>query len=324
VAEDLTPLLPPGSLGLRNQLFKVGARLVSSLREDWPFLSRLEIQGRTSGSLVFRPSVLFLASATLGSAQEETLINASTALDLSYLAIFAQSGVEEEVTTPGGVNWGNKFSVLLSDFLLARAFEFCSGLGKAASSQITQSFESAHVGHLEQMSSAWDIELRGKELLTQLQRKYAPLFILPCTLAAALVQANGAVPALVRYGRALSLSYALAEDVILLTDPHGVTNSAFGTDYASGLVSLPIIEALKAKGAAAARIRDMYRSRAIDVGELRKAVLSSGVLEKVQRTADHHANVAEREIEKLKSTIGTRFLGRLARFSAERSLRQRY
>ena len=321
VAEDLTPLLPPGSLGLRNQLFKVGARLVSSLREDWPFLSRLEIQGRTSGALVFRPSMLFLAASTLGSAKEETLVNAATALDLSYLAILALNGVEEETTIREGVNWGNKFSVLLSDFLLARAFEFCSELDKAASSQITQSFESAHIGHFEQMNRAWDIKLRGKDHLAQLQRKYAPLFILPCTLAAALARANDAMPALARYGSALSLSYALAEDVILLTDPGEVTNSAFGTDYASGLVSLPVIEALKTKGTAAARIRHMYRSRIIDLEDLREAVLSSGVLEKVQRTADHYANVAEREIEELKSTIGTRFLGRIARFSAERSHR---
>lgn len=72
----------------------MGSRLAQSLRQDWPFLSRLELEGRGSAAVVFRPSLLFLAAASLGSAEEETLVDAASALDLSYLAMLAQTGVE--------------------------------------------------------------------------------------------------------------------------------------------------------------------------------------------------------------------------------------
>ncbi|MBR0696734.1 geranylgeranyl reductase family protein [Bradyrhizobium lablabi] len=314
-ARDLTPLLPPGSLPLRRRLFKVGARLVASLRNDWPFLSRLEIEGRTSGAIVFRPSVLFLACATLGSGQEEKLVNAATALDLSYLAIFAQSGIEEEPAIRNGVNWGNKFSVLLSDFLLSRAFEFCSELGRNASSQIMISFESAYAGSIDQQNDAWNIGLGRRKHLAQLRRKYAPLFVLPCTLAASVAHVSKMAPTLARYGGALGLSYVLTEDLQQLTDPGHVASSVLGTDYASGVLSLPVIEALKTKTTGAKRIRDMYLSRAIDIEELRKAIFDCGVLESVREMARGYAGRAEREMEMITKTTGTTFLARLPRHS---------
>jgi heptaprenyl diphosphate synthase len=229
--------------------------------------------------------------------------------------------VEEEAAVPNGVNWGNKFSVLLSDFLLARAFELCSGLDQRASGRIMESFESAYAGHLRQHDRAWDTSLGRDEYLRQLRRKYAPLFVLPCTLGALLAEAPGAVPALARYGRALSLSYAITEDVRLLTDPGEVTNSAMGTDYARGLLSLPVIEALASGRAPAQRIRDMYRARSMDLAVLRQAVLECGVLAKVQATAARHAARARREAEALEQDVGTRLLARLAVFSVERSIR---
>ena len=316
VARDLTPLLPPGSMRLKSQLLKVGARLVASLRDDWPFLSRLELEGHSSGAVVFRPSVLFLAAATLGSADEEILVEAATALDLSYLAILAQSGIEEEKRLRAGVNWGNKFSVLLSDFLLAKAFELSSALGQEASAMILGSFEHSHAGLVDEQRLAWDPTIGAEEYLETMQRKLAPLFVLPCTLAALLVQGSQAAPALARYGSALSLAYALTEDVLLLSDPGRSTEMLLGTDYARGCLSLPVIEALQTDTSAATRIRNIYRSGTMKFEPLRRAILACGVMYQAEQTAQAFADEAESALKAVPDTPGTRLLKRLAVFSA--------
>ena len=96
VLDDLTPLMPRGDAQLRRQVLEASVEVIRSVRHDWPFLGRLEMARRQARTLNLRPSLLMLLAARCGDASLPGLTNFATALDVAYLAVLAQTGVEEE------------------------------------------------------------------------------------------------------------------------------------------------------------------------------------------------------------------------------------
>lgn len=218
----LDPLPPPGPVVtrmLRRDLMAVAELLADCVRDDWPMFVRLAGVDEDLSAPVLRPSVLLLLAAYVGGRQHALAHPLAAAMDLGLLAGLAVDSTEEETyghRSDGGgeVQWGNRFSVLVADFLLARSYEFAAMGGSQVVADFAEALTAACEGRARELRVIPGRPVDLAEHVDVLSGKLATAFELPCRLGARLGGASRpTVDALAAYGRHLGVSYALAEEL---------------------------------------------------------------------------------------------------------------
>ncbi|YCK38038.1 polyprenyl synthetase family protein [Actinomadura sp. ATCC 39365] len=196
---------------LRRDLLAVAELLADCVRADWPMFVRLSGVTDDLSAQTVRPSVLLLLASYLGGGERHPLIHAlAAAADLGLLAALATDGTREERSS-SGLPWGNRFSVLVADFFLARAFDFAAKAGGAVTADFSRALAAACQARARELRAG---ELGLPEYAEMLEGKLAIAFELPCRLGARLSGAPPAtVTALAAYGRHLGVSFALIDDL---------------------------------------------------------------------------------------------------------------
>ena len=243
-SDDLASVIPNVDPLLPRQMLEASALLIEGVRLDWTFVARLEQANLLSGMMLFRPSLLLLLAARFGDAARPGLTRLAAALDLAYLGIVAQSGIEEKGLTSehASGNWSNKFAILLSDYLMVRALEMTTPVDGHLSDRIIPAFERSCRGQLAQLRAAWQADLPLEDAINHLADKASPLFELPCVLGA--VAAGGgptAAEAMRAYGRNLALAYTLTEELQALDYNEFQPISAMASDLSRGILSIPVL-----------------------------------------------------------------------------------
>jgi geranylgeranyl pyrophosphate synthase len=320
--DDLSPLMPRGDPLLRRQIMDVGVSLVQSIRRDWPMLGRLEQARRSARGMVLRPSLLMLLAARFGNSSTLGLTSLAAALDLAYLGVLAQTGIEEEVQARDATrgNWSNKFAVLLSDYLMVRALETSMRINWQYSERIIVAFERSCRGHLAQLASAWRTDLSIDDALGHLADKAAPLFELPCVLGAVAGGAGAAVEeAMSSYGRGLALAFALTEEQRALLHLEPQPTSVLAADLSRGVLSIPILLAAR-RPALHEAMRSLLACRPID-HELLGIVSQDGEIgSSIISMAESCAQNAKKALESLPRAPHRFALERLADYSVTREI----
>jgi octaprenyl-diphosphate synthase len=147
--------------------------------------------------------------------------------------------------------WGAPSSVLVGDFLFARAFELMVETGSMRAMEILS--RAARViaeGEVLQLSRAHDVNLSQDTYLEIISAKTAALFAAAAEAGAVAAGASGAQCAALRaYGRNLGLAFQLSDDAL---DYGGVTETLgknAGDDFREGKATLPLLVAIARTGA---------------------------------------------------------------------------
>lgn len=322
VLEDISPLIPKHGLRVREDLVKVGIALTKTVREEWPFLSRLSVGQRSTGSLSLRPALLLLLAAHFGEPSSDSLVSLAAAVELGYLSILAQSGIQEDATSPdepGANNWGNRFAILLSDFLIAKSYQMSGAVSAAMSTRIAEAVARACTGYLQETDRARQLDLTETEHIQIIETKFATLFQLPCLLGAECSGAAFACEALGEYGHNLGIAYVLTEDVLVFEQPEEKRlSSAFASDLRQGILSLPIIRALRPENVRREELSRLLCADSLDMAAIIRAVRESGVLESVRTTARAYADSARSVLAALPASSARVALERLTNYAITR------
>ncbi|MFA7439550.1 MAG: polyprenyl synthetase family protein [Sphingomonadaceae bacterium] len=150
--------------------------------------------------------------------------------------------------------WGNEPSVLVGDFLLARAFELMVEDGSLKVLKIL-SHASAVIaeGEVAQLTAQRVVETGEERYLEIIQAKTAALFAAACQIAAVAAERETQVEsALESYGRNLGIAFQLVDDAIDYVSDAATMGKDQGDDFREGKVTLPVILAY-ARGDAQAR-----------------------------------------------------------------------
>jgi octaprenyl-diphosphate synthase len=150
--------------------------------------------------------------------------------------------------------WGNEASVLVGDFLFARAFELMVEDGSLKVLKVL-SHASAVIaeGEVAQLTAQRVVETSEERYLEIIQAKTAALFAAACQIAAVVAEAPEATEfALDSYGRNLGIAFQLVDDAIDYTSDAATMGKDMGDDFRDGKVTLPVILAY-ARGDEAAR-----------------------------------------------------------------------
>ena len=259
VLEDVSPLIVPGPLHVREDLLAVGEILLHALRKDWPFLARTTVSGHGDPGIPFRPALLLMLCASavdplVRDAQRHRLLNAAAAVELGYLAALAHLSVEEdaplaEETRLRGdhpANWGNMLALICGDFLLAKAYELSAVSSADTTRMISEALASVCRGRIREHRQAFRLDLPEDEVLLTTTLKMATLFELPCHLGAILAGAASAeADALADYGRKVGLAFTFADQVLAYTGRASELGRLMTSNPREGYFSRPLLKAAR-------------------------------------------------------------------------------
>ncbi len=203
-----------------------------------------------AGGKRLRP-MLVLAAARLCGYDGPFHIHLAATVEFIHTATLLHDDVVDESTRRRGrptanLLWDNKSSVLVGDYLFARAFQL---MVQTSSLRVLDILADAAAtiaeGEVLQLTAASNLATDESVYLQVVRGKTAALFAAACEVGGVIAGAPAAeVEALRRYGDALGISFQIADDLLDYDGDAGATGKNVGDDFREGKLTLPLIKAV--------------------------------------------------------------------------------
>jgi octaprenyl-diphosphate synthase len=143
--------------------------------------------------------------------------------------------------------WGNKPSVLVGDFLFARAFQLMVEDGSLRVLEILSNASAVIAeGEVKQMITANNTETSETAYLDVIKAKTATLFAAACRIGAVIAERPQAQEeALDCYGLNLGIAFQLVDDALDYSASQAQLGKAVGDDFRDGKITLPVVLAYR-------------------------------------------------------------------------------
>lgn len=247
VPETLRALYAP----VAQELEVVEGVLREELSSDNPFVDRLARHGFRLGGKRLRPALVLLSAAACGGIRPEHLKLAAM-VEIVHTATLVHDDVLDEATIRRHLDtvnarWNNEVSILLGDYLLARAICLASSLDDIfACRAISESARHMCEGELRQIESRGNYDLTEAGYLEIIAGKTAALTSCCCRLGAYYAGADAAVcETMARYGHDLGVAFQIADDVLDMVGEESAVGKSLGTDLLKQKATLPLIRLLE-------------------------------------------------------------------------------
>jgi octaprenyl-diphosphate synthase len=295
-------------VGVAPGLVRVDAEITAALRAERPEIAAMiQHVGRYSGKKL-RPALVLLIGRALGRLGPAHY-RLGAIVEMIHLATLIHDDVidgAEVRRRDATVNarWSNYDAVLLGDILFSRAINLLARLGDArALDALTRAVSTLCEGEILQNRHRNDPGVSEALYYEIIEEKTAVLYAVGCELAAHL---SGAPPEAVRacatFGLELGCAFQIIDDCLDLFGDEAEVGKSLGTDLKGGKVTLPVILAMQAIGAAASlkiasRLRDS--DGASIEAELRSLVQGTGALDEAVQRARTHAERAKAAVRSI-------------------------
>ena len=209
-----------------------------------------------AGGKRLRP-LLTLASARLcgypGAGGGARQVELATCVEFIHTATLLHDDVVDESQLRRGLAsanaiFGNKASVLVGDFLFARAFQLMVEDGSLPVLRIlSHAAATIAEGEVLQLQTQNDLSTTEAQYLEVVQGKTAALFAAACEVGAVIAERPGVEQAaLASYGMNLGIAFQLVDDALDYTANQATLGKTVGDDFREGKVTLPVLAAYQA------------------------------------------------------------------------------
>jgi octaprenyl-diphosphate synthase len=255
VLEAAQAIAAPPSLDLLLQLAGPDMRAVDALiREHMdspvPVIPALADHLIAGSGKRLRP-LITVAAARLAGARDDACLKLAAAVEFIHTATLLHDDVVDSSQLRRGrvaahLIWGAPSSVLVGDFLFARAFELMVGAGSMPALEIlARASRVIAEGEVLQLTRAHDMDLSQELYLEIIKAKTAELF---AAAAEAGAVSAGAPPercrALRKYGQDLGLAFQLVDDALDYSGDSATLGKNPGDDFREGKATLPLLLAM--------------------------------------------------------------------------------
>jgi octaprenyl-diphosphate synthase len=288
---------PPmrGKLESLQALVDADMRRVNQLivdRLDSPIRLIPELAGHliAAGGKRVRPMLTLIAAQLCGYPGERHL-KLAAAVEFIHSAtllhddVVDQSDLRRGLATANAI-WGNKPSVLVGDFLFARAFQLMVEDGSLDVLSILANASAVIAeGEVAQLMTANDADTTEDAYIRVVTAKTATLFAAAAQIGAVVAERPGSeVEALRFYGENLGIAFQLVDDVLDYSAREVVLGKSVGDDFRDGKITLPVVLAFR-RGTAEER---RFWRRTLEKTEQGKEDLARaiGLLERYGALAD--------------------------------------
>lgn len=255
---------------------------------------------------MLRPGMLILASR-FGNPDPKRIYPLAAAIEMLHTATLIHDDVIDDSPLRRGlpalhINYGKKDAVLIGDFLLSRCFlvtaEYTNtqnaiNLGKAISLICTM--------ELDQDADRFRPSTSVRHYLQKIIGKTALLFSLSCHVGATEAKAPPQVTErLRRIGYNIGMAFQIIDDILDYTGDESELKKPVGNDLRSGLVTLPLICALRQdREGTLTRLVQAENFPNSDVTAILSLTRELGGVEEARRFAHCYTERALREIQRL-------------------------
>ncbi|WP_434803093.1 polyprenyl synthetase family protein [Paracoccus aerodenitrificans] len=241
-----------------------------------------------AGGKRLRP-LLTLAAARLCGYDGPYHIHLAATVEFIHTATLLHDDVVDESRQRRGrptanLLWGNKSSVLVGDYLLARAFQLMTDTGVMRVLEILSNASATiSEGEVLQLTAAQDLRTDEAVYLQVIRGKTAALFSAATEVGGVIAGASeDHVKALFDYGDALGIAFQIADDLLDYGGSATETGKNIGDDFRERKLTLPVIKAV-AKASDEERV---FWQRTIEKGDQR-----DGDLEHALTLLDRHGSM---------------------------------
>jgi octaprenyl-diphosphate synthase len=219
-----------------------------------------------AGGKRLRP-LLTLASARLcgypGSSDGARHVDLAACVEFIHTATLLHDDVVDESQLRRGLAsanavFGNKASVLVGDFLFARAFQLMVDDGSLRILAIlSKAAATIAEGEVLQLVTQNDLSTTEARYLEVIEGKTAALFAAACQVGAVVAdRPDREEVALAAYGMKLGIAFQLVDDALDYVADQATLGKTIGDDFREGKITLPVLAAFRAGDEAE---RDFWR-----------------------------------------------------------------
>jgi octaprenyl-diphosphate synthase len=281
----------------------VDALILDRMQSDVPLIPALAEHLISAGGKRLRP-LITVAAARLAGSDNGHCLRLAAAVEFIHTATLLHDDVVDGSQLRRGkvaahLIWGAPQSVLVGDFLFARAFELMVETGSITALEIlARASRVIAEGEVLQLTRSHDLALPQAVYLEIIGAKTAELFAAAAEAGAVSSGADAArVAALRAYGMNLGMAFQLADDVLDYGGSVDELGKNAGDDFREGKATLPLLLAIARSAAREAAFWERTVGRReqtdADFKRVRELMASTGALEATLDLAASYADAAK-------------------------------
>ena len=324
---------PQGSVELllrltTDDMAGVDRFITARMESSAPTIPALADHLISAGGKRLRP-LIAIAAARMCGGTGDACLKLATAVEFIHTATLLHDDVVDGSKLRRGkvaahLIWGGATSVLVGDFLFARAFELMVETGSLRVLDILSKASSVIAeGEVLQLTRAHDLNLDQDTYLEIIRAKTAELFAAAAEAGAVSAgESPTRAAALREYGLNLGLAFQLADDVLDYGGAAETLGKNAGDDFREGKATLPLLLAIARSGPREAAFWERAVGRMdqteADFRRARELVIGTGALEAALDTAADYAETAKAALASFPKDAWRAALEALADFAVSR------
>ncbi|MEG6584220.1 polyprenyl synthetase family protein [Dendrosporobacter sp. 1207_IL3150] len=253
---------------VQNDLTALEAELLSVIHSPVHLIKEISEHLVKAGGKRLRPALYFLSARSAGNVDNIKLQPLATAIELIHMATLVHDDVIDNASTRRGIptantKWGNQMSVLIGDYLFAKAFSIVASnqVSSRVMEVLTEVICSMSEGEIIQNQDTFNADQGEMEYLGRIAKKTADFIAASCELGALTGGLSSEdVQALRDYGYSIGMAFQITDDILDMTASSEQLGKPAGNDLRQGIVTLPIIYALQ-NSADAEELRNIVITR---------------------------------------------------------------
>jgi heptaprenyl diphosphate synthase len=281
VITAVPPGLPDTALGadVLARLAAVESALLETAHPEDELLTEASRHLMAAGGKRFR-AMLVLLAAQFGDPDDDRIVPAAMAIELTHLATLFHDDVMDEAairrgTPSANARWDNSVAILTGDFLFAEASRILADLGPEAVRIQAETFNHLVSGQIAETIGPRPGQDPLKHYLHVITEKTGSLIATSGRFGAMF---SGAAPEVTervtRACESIGVAWQLSDDVLDVASEQGESGKQPGTDLRQGVRTLPVLYALRSAGPADARLRELLSAPGLTNPQLHAEALT--------------------------------------------------
>jgi len=294
---------------LKGDLRKVEKALVTQLKSPVPLIPVVGRHITLSGGKRFRPAVLLLVAKACGYTGPRRIVMSVVTEYMHNATLLHDDVVDGGVVRRGkpaaNIVYGNSVSILVGDFLFARASQLMTEDGDLDVLGIyARTLVSLSEGEVLQLMKSSDRRISENDYLRVVFHKTASLIAAASETGAVLAGASKSLrKRMFEYGKSVGIAFQLMDDILDYLGTEKELGKRPLQDLREGKITLPFIHALREARNGDRRkaweILDRRKFTDREVSFLAKMVARNGGLEYTYRRARYFVNRGKRHLGSL-------------------------